>query len=35
MFHNGHLGEPLALTNNAGSVVWLTDYKPYGQYVYV
>lgn len=30
-FHNGHLGEPLALTNNAGSVVWLSDYKPYGQ----
>jgi RHS repeat-associated protein len=30
-FINGHLGEPLALMNNAGSVVWLTEYQPYGQ----
>jgi YD repeat-containing protein len=28
-FVNGHLGEPLALMNNAGSIVWLSEYKPY------
>jgi RHS repeat-associated protein len=30
-FHNGHLGEPLALTDYQGNVVWSTEYKPYGQ----
>jgi RHS repeat-associated protein len=32
-FHNGHLGEPLALTDYQGNVVWETEYKPYGQLI--
>lgn len=30
VFHNGHLEEPLGLTNSSG-VEWLTDYRLYGE----
>jgi RHS repeat-associated protein len=30
-FHNDHLGTPQKLTNATGSVVWATDYLPFGQ----
>ena len=30
-YHNDHLGSPLAMTDEDGSVVWRRDYFPFGQ----
>ncbi len=31
MIHNDHLGTPQKMTDASGSVVWTTDYKPFGE----
>ena len=32
-YHNDHLGTPLAMTNQAGQVVWSASYLPFGEAV--
>ncbi|MBL7147737.1 MAG: RHS domain-containing protein [Nanoarchaeota archaeon] len=30
-YHNDHLGNPVAITNEDGEVVWKADYEPFGE----
>ena len=30
-YHNDHLGNPAAITNENGEVVWKADYEPFGE----
>ena len=29
-YHNDHLGTPMAMTDENGTIVWKADYKPFG-----
>ena len=30
-YHNDHLGSPVAMSDQSGTVVWRADYQPFGE----